>query len=123
MQGNFEMSMMEKLNFILSLQNKQEKKKNFINQTKYIKQIIKKFEINDRSVRTPKSNTCKLCKDEEGKRVDQKLYRVMIGSLLYLMASRPDIMFSMCMRARFQSDPRESHLIDTKRIFRYLVST
>ena len=69
------------------------------------------------------SNTCKLSKDEEGKRVDQKLYRGMIGSLLYLMASRSDIMFSVCMCARFQSDPRESYLIAIKRIFRYLVGT
>ena len=52
------------------------------------------------------SNTCKLSRDEEGKRVYQKLYRGMIGSLLYLMASMPDIMFSVCMCARFQSDPR-----------------
>ena len=69
------------------------------------------------------SNICKLNTDEEGKRVDQKLYREMIGSLLYLTVSRPDIMFSVCMCARFQSDSRESHLIATKRIFRYLVGT
>ena len=69
------------------------------------------------------SSTCKLGKDEEGKRVDQMLYRRMIWSLLYLMASKLDIMFSMCMCARFQSDPRKSHLVATKRIFRYLAST
>ena len=73
----------------------------FINQTKYIKQIIKKFGTSDRSKETPMSNTCKLGKDEEGKRVDQNLYWGMMGSLLYLMASRPNIMFSMGMCARF----------------------
>ena len=65
------------------------------------------------------SHACKLRKGEEDKRVDQKI----IGSLLYLMASRLDIMFSVCMCARFQSDPRESHLLATKRIFRYLIGT
>ena len=65
------------------------------------------------------SHACKQRKGEEDKRVDQKI----IGSLLYLMASRLDIMFSICMCARFQSDPRESHLLATKRIFRYLAGT
>ena len=69
------------------------------------------------------SNTCKLDKDEEGKKIDQKIYRGMIGSLLYLMTSRSDITFSVCMCARFQSDPRESHLLATKRIFRHLNRT
>jgi hypothetical protein len=58
-----------------------------------------------------------------GKSVDQKAYRSMIGSLLYLCASRPDITLSVCMCARFQSDPKECHLVAIKRILRYLVST
>jgi hypothetical protein len=58
-----------------------------------------------------------------GKSVDEKAYRCMIGSLLYLCASRPDIMLSVCMCARFQSDPKECHLVAIKRILRYLVST
>jgi hypothetical protein len=57
------------------------------------------------------------------KSVDQKAYRSMIGSLLYLCASRPDIILSVCMCARFQSDPKECHLVAVKRILRYLVST
>ena len=69
------------------------------------------------------SNTCKLDKDEKGKRVDQKLYQSRIGSLLYLTTSRPNIMFNVCIYARYQSEPKESHLIATKRILRYLVST
>ena len=117
------MSMMEKLNFFLGLQIKQEKEEIFINQTKYIRQIIKKIDIKGKHVGTPMSNTCKLDKDEGGKKVDQKLYWGMIGSLLYLTASRPDIIFSVCMCGRYQSDPRESHLIATKRIFRYLNGT
>ena len=61
--------------------------------------------------------------DPEGIQVDQKLYRSMIGSLLYLCACRPDIMFSVGLCARFQSNPKESHMIAVKRILRYLVDT
>ncbi|MBY3556099.1 Ty1/Copia family ribonuclease HI, partial [Modestobacter lapidis] len=61
--------------------------------------------------------------DENGKKVDQKLYRGMIGSLLYLTASRPDIMFSVCLCARFQANPMESHLLAVKRIFKYISGT
>ena len=61
------------------------------------------------------SNTCKLDNNEEGKCIDQKLYRGMIGSLLYLTTSRPDILFSICMCARFQSDPRENHYLATNK--------
>ena len=101
MQGEFKMSMMEKLNFFLGLQIKQDKEEIFINQTKYIRQIIKKFDIDGRHIGTPISSTCKLDKDERGKKVDQKLYCGMIGSLLYLTASRPDITFSVCMYGRY----------------------
>ena len=69
------------------------------------------------------SNTYKLDNNEGGKYIDQKLYRGMIGSLLYLTASRPDILFSICMCTRFQSDPRENHYLDTKIIFKYLEET
>ncbi|XP_059668768.1 secreted RxLR effector protein 161-like [Cornus florida] len=69
------------------------------------------------------SPSLKLDKDEKGKEVDIKKYRGMIGSLLYLTASRPDIMFSVCLCARFQSCPKESHLNAVKRIFKYLNGT
>ena len=65
----------------------------------------------------------KLDKDEKGKEVDVETYRGMIGSLLYLTASRPDIMSSVCLCARFQLCPKESHLLVVKRIFRYLSGT
>ena len=69
------------------------------------------------------ATTTKLDKDDQGKSVDIKLYRRMIGSLLYLTASRPDIMFSVCLCTRFQSCPKESHLIAVKRIIRYVKGT
>ena len=121
MQSEFEMSMMGELNFFLGLQIKQTKEGISINQAKYTREILKKFGMETtKPIGTPMSSSCKLDKDECGKSVDQKLYRGMIGSLLYLTASRPDIMFSVCMCARFQSAPKESHLLAVKRIFRYL---
>jgi hypothetical protein len=64
---------------------------------------------------------CHLELDPNGKDVDQKVYRSMIGSLLYLCASRPDIVLSVGVYARYQAAPKESHLVAVKRIFQYLV--
>ena len=61
--------------------------------------------------------------DEESTKVDGTQYRTMISSLLYLTASRPDIMFSVCLCARFEKEPREVHLTAVKPIFRYLIGT
>jgi len=72
---------------------------------------------------TPMHPTCTLSREDTGSKVDHKLYKGMIGSLLYLTASRPYILFSVCLCARFQSDPRESHLTAVKRIFKYLKGT
>ena len=123
MQEKFEMSMMKKLTFFLGLQINQEEERILINQIKYIREIIKKFGTSLRSVGISMSNTYKLYNDVGGKSVYQKLYREMIGPLLYLIASRPDILYSICMCTRFQSDPRKSHYLATKRIFKYLEGT
>ena len=124
MKSEFEMSMMGELNYFLGLQVKQTNQGTFINQSKYTKELLKRFKLENCKTRpTPMSTTLKLDKDENGKRVCEKLYRGMIGSLLYLTASRPDIMFSVCLCARFQSCPRESHLSAVKRIFKYLAGT
>ncbi|OMO97862.1 hypothetical protein CCACVL1_04429 [Corchorus capsularis] len=96
----------------------------FINQSKYTKEMLKKFGMEDcKPMKTPMATGTKLDSDEKGKVVDQKLYRGMIGSLLYLTASRPDILFSVCLCDHFQSRPNESHLIAVKKIFRYLHGT
>ena len=117
----FEMSLMGELNFFLGLQVLQTSKGIFLNQGKYTRDLLKKYKMEQSKVaKTPMSSTLSLDQDKNGKNVNQKEYRGMIGSLLYLTASRPDIMFSVCMCARFQSDPKESHLIAVKRIFRYL---
>ena len=79
--------------------------------------------MNVKLIKTPMPTNGHLDLDEGGKTVDKTLYHSMIGSLLYLTASRPDIMFSVCMCARFQANPKETHLIIVKRILRYLKHT
>ncbi|MCU5933457.1 hypothetical protein H3U10_19785, partial [Clostridioides difficile] len=121
MSREFEMSMIGELSFFLGLQIKQLKDGTFVSQTKYIKDLLKRFGLEDaKPIKTPMATNGHLDLDEGGKLVDLKLYRSMIGSLLYLTASRPDIMFSVCMCARFQAAPKECHLVAVKRILRYL---
>ena len=124
MNNEFEMSIMGELNYFLGLQVKQTDQGTFINQFKYTKELLKRFKMENCKARPiPMSTTLKLDKDEYGKRVCEKLYRGAIGSLLYLTASRSDIMFLVCLCARFQSCPKDSDLSAVKRIFKYLVST
>src|SRR6266542_1263918 len=86
--------------------------------------MLKKFDMEGaKPIKTPMSTNGHLDLNNEGKSMDQKLYRCMIGSLLYLCASRPDIMLSVCMCARFQATPKECHLVAVKRILRYLIHT
>ncbi|GJZ49199.1 retrovirus-related pol polyprotein from transposon TNT 1-94 [Tanacetum coccineum] len=113
----FEMSIMGELNFFLGLQIKQMEDGIFFNQSKYIKEMLKKFSLEDsKPMKTPMSSDTKLMKDEECESVDSTKYRGMIGSLLYLTENRPDIMFSVCLCARFQEAPKTSHLEAVKRI-------
>ncbi|WJX83571.1 hypothetical protein P8452_66227 [Trifolium repens] len=124
MQDEFEMSMMGELKFFLGIQINQGKDGTYIHQSKYTKELLQKFNLEDcKIMSTPMHPSSSLSKEEIGSKVDQKLYRGMIGSLLYLTASRTDILYSVCLCARFQSDPREPHLTAVKRIFRYLKGT
>jgi len=124
MQSEFEMSMMGELRFFLGLQIKQETNGIFICQEKYIRDLLKNYKMNEAKIMaTPMHPSSSLDKDENGKTIYEKECRGMIGSLLYLNASRPDIVFVVGLCARFQTSPRESHLIAVKRIFRYLVGT
>jgi hypothetical protein len=120
----FERSMMGELKYFLGFQVKQLQDDTFISQTKYIQDRLNKFEMKDaKPIKTPMGTNGHLDLDAGGKSVDQKVYRSMIGSLLYLCASRPDIMLFACMCARFQADSKEAHLRAVKRIMRYLVYT
>ncbi|GKC18490.1 retrovirus-related pol polyprotein from transposon TNT 1-94 [Tanacetum coccineum] len=94
-----------------------------INQEKYVKDLLKKYDINGSSVKTPMVPPNNLGPDLNGKAINETQYRGMIGSLMYLTASRPGIQFSTCLCARYQANPKESHLIVVKRIFRYLKGT
>ncbi|KAI4387451.1 hypothetical protein MLD38_005281 [Melastoma candidum] len=95
MTSEFEMSMMGELTFFLGLQIQQTDEGTFLHQEKYTKQLLKRFGLEgSKPLSTPMATSAKIDKDENGKEVDNKLYRSMIGSLLYLTASRPDILFS-----------------------------
>ena len=113
------MSMIEELNHFLRLQIRRQESGIFLSQSKYAKNFVKKFSLEfASSVRTPMSPNVKLTVDLLGKNVDSSLYRSMIGSLLYLIASRLDISHSVGMCARYQANPKESHMIALKRIIK-----
>ena len=102
MANEFEMSMIGELSYFLDLQIKQLKNGTFVSQDKYIKDMIKKFSMsNSKAISTLMGTNGNLDSDASGNMVDQKLYRSMIGSLLYVTAPRPDVMFNVCMCARF----------------------
>ncbi|GKE23449.1 putative ribonuclease H-like domain-containing protein, partial [Tanacetum coccineum] len=121
MHKKFQMSSMGELTFFLGLQVTQKDDGIFISQDKYVDEILKKFGFSTvKTASTPMETSKPLLKDAEVEDVDVHLYRLMIGSLMYLTASRPDIMFIVCACARFQVTPKGSHLHAVKRIFRYL---
>jgi hypothetical protein len=124
MKSKFEMSMIGEMTTFLGLQIKQSNDGIFINQENYVKNLLTRFSMDkSNTAKTPMAFGYKIDADLNGKPVDQKRYRGMIGSLLYLTASRPDIMFSTCVCARYQANPMESHVVAVKRIFKYLKGT
>ncbi|GJS80427.1 putative ribonuclease H-like domain-containing protein [Tanacetum coccineum] len=121
MHEKSQMSSMGELSFFLGLQVKKKSDGIFISQDKYVAEILKNFDFAlVKTTSTPMETNKALIKDEEAKDVDVYLYRSMIGSWMYLTASRPDIMFAVCACARFQVTPKTSYLNAVKRIFRYL---
>jgi hypothetical protein len=118
------MSMKEELTFFLGIQVKQTKQGTFVHQAKYTKDLIKKFNMAElKPVSTPMSSVASLGPDEDGEAVDQREYMSMIGSLLYLTATRPGIQFVVGLCARFQFSPHSSHRTAVQRVFRYLKHT
>ncbi|KAI3669247.1 hypothetical protein L6452_40474 [Arctium lappa] len=119
LENGFERGIIDKTLFIKRM--KQKKDGIFISQSKYVKEILDKYGLSDsKPASTPMETHKQITVDLEGEDVDVHLYRSMIGSLMYLTASRPDIMFPVCLCARFQVKPKQSHLQAVKRIFRYL---
>ncbi|TLX69860.1 hypothetical protein E9993_22705 [Labilibacter sediminis] len=121
MKKRFEMSSLGEMTMFLGLQVRQNSEGILIHQGKYVDDMLKKFDMqNAKSAHTPMAERPLLSADPDGESVNQTMYRSMIGSLMYLTASRPDIMFSVCQCARHQANPKLSHLTAVKRIFRYL---
>jgi len=107
MSKEFEISEVGELTFFLGLQIKQLNDGTFVSQSKYMNELLKKFKMHEaKHASTPMAPSTKLDQDLNGKPINDKTYRGMIGSLLYLTASCPDIMFSVCLCARFQSSPK-----------------
>ena len=102
MQDEFEMSVKGELKFFLEIHINQFKDGVYVHQTKYTKELLKKFKLEDyKMINTPMHPTCTISKEDTVLKVYQKLYRGMIGSLLYLTASKTNILFSVCLCARF----------------------
>ncbi|GJX05726.1 putative ribonuclease H-like domain-containing protein [Tanacetum coccineum] len=121
MKGEFEMSAMGEMTFFLGLQVKQLPDGIFISQDKYVKDMLTKFDMESvRTATTPYEAAKTKLKDETDPPVNVHLYRSMIGSLMYLTASRPDIMFAVSACSRHQVTPLTSHLNAVKKIFKYL---
>ncbi len=124
MQLEFEMSMLGEINFFLGLQIIQSNEGIFIHQTKYVNDMLRKFQFEDcKLVSTPMTVGCNLSKEDESKDVDQRTYRSMIGSLPYVTTSRVDVKKEIGMVARFQSTPKQNHVQAVKKIFMYLKGT
>jgi hypothetical protein len=124
MHTEFEISLLGELSFFLGLQICQRNQGIFISQTKYIKEMLKRFGMEYcKPVTTPMKTSCKLRKDDDSKSTYQRQCRSMIGSLLYVTASRPDVMQTVGQVAQFQAVPKESHVLAVKRIFRYIKGT
>ncbi|GJX20966.1 retrovirus-related pol polyprotein from transposon TNT 1-94 [Tanacetum coccineum] len=121
MKSRFEMSMMGEMTFFLGLQVNQSPCGIFINQSNYVLEILKKYRMETSDpVGTPMEIKDKLDLDQNGTLVDVTKYCSMIGALMYLMSSRPDIVYATCLCARYQAKPTKKHLKEVKRIFRYL---
>jgi hypothetical protein len=121
MSREFKMCMIGELSFFLGLQVKKTKGETFICQIKYVNDLLKRFGMDNlKSIKTPMTTNAHLELYEGGNSVDLKLYRSIIDNLLYLTASRSDIMFSVCMCERFQASLKECHMMSIKRILRYL---
>eukprot|EP00253_Pinus_taeda_P012266 PITA_12266 len=124
MQKEFEMSLLGELTYFLGLKIQQNEGGTFLSQTKYLKQILKKYGMEDsKPVCTPMVARCSLSENDESTLVHQPTYRSMIGSLLYLTGTQLDIMHAVGIVGRFQANPKETRLQAVKRIFKYLQGT
>nr|GEU31923.1 retrovirus-related Pol polyprotein from transposon TNT 1-94 [Tanacetum cinerariifolium] len=121
MCSKFKISMMGKISFFLGLQISQSPRGIFLNQSKHALESLKKYGMKSSDpVDTPTVEKSKLDENPQGKAIDPTHYRRMVGTLMYLTASRPDVTLVVCMCARYQEKPTKKHLHVVKRIFKYL---
>lgn len=124
MMKTFEMTDLGLMHYFLGIEVSQRKNGIFISQKKYIEELLKKFKMcGCKPVATPLVANEKLQKDDGSPKVDASLYRSLIGSLLYLTATRPDIMYATSLLSRFMQSPSQVHFGAGKRILRYLQGT
>ena len=124
MMVEFEMSDLGMLPYFLGIEVVQSANGIFISQKKYVQEILDRFQMKDcNPVNTPSEFGMKLNKDNGGKKVGDTLYKQIVGSLMYLMAKRPDMMHVVSVISRYMECPTEIHLLAAKRIFRYLQGT
>lgn len=122
--AEFEMSDLGMMYYFLGIEVVQSSIGIFISQKKYVREILYRFQMTDRNpVNTPSEFGMNLHKDNGGKKVDDTLYKQIIGSLMYLTATRPDVMHDVSVISRYMECPIEIHLLAAKRIFRYLQGT
>ncbi|MCH89963.1 putative copia-type polyprotein [Trifolium medium] len=124
MKKRFAMSDLGKMKYFLGVEVCQTDEGIFIHQMKYASEILTRFGMeNCNVVSSPIVTGCKLVKNEAGKASDAKSYKQMVGSLMYLLATMPDLAFSVCLVARFMERPAEMHIAAIKRIMRYVKGT
>lgn len=120
----FEMTDLGEMSYFLGMEVEQKNGEIFISQRKYAKEILKKFNMEScKSMSTPMCQKEKLCKDDGAEQVDETLYRSLIGCLMYLTATRPDILYVVSVLSRFMNCAKESHFKATKRVLRYVKGT
>lgn len=124
MEINFEMSDLGEMHYFLGMEILQKSSGIFIFQQKYAIELLKKFKMeNCRVVSTPLVANEKLTKEDDGELADPTCYRRLVGSLLYLTITRPDLMYSVSLLSRFMQEPREKHMVAAKRVLRYVKGT
>ena len=124
MMKEYEMTDLGPMKYFLGIQVRQCKGEIFISQEKYLEDLLKRFQMNDcKPVSTPMAFNKKLHSDDGAKKVDARNYRSLVGSLIYLTNTRPDIVQPVSLISRFMNEPSKIHLIATKRILHYLNGT
>jgi hypothetical protein len=124
MMADFDMTDLEKMKYFLGIEIAQTATGFFIGQKKYTQEVLERFHMeNCNPVGTPTEPGLKLSRDLNGERVDSTYFKQIVGSLMYLTATLPDIMYAVCLISRYMEKPTELHLKAAKKVFRYLKGT